>query len=49
MQKSIKKKIFFEFGCEDHGILTNLKNLKKILTFSKIIQIDNILFVKLVH
>ena len=44
------KKNFFEFGCEDHGILTNLKKFKKkILTFSKIIQIDNILFVKLVH
>jgi len=28
-----KKKIFFEFGCEDHGVLTNFKKFKKDAEF----------------
>jgi len=31
--KTNKKKIFFEFGCEDHGVLTNFKKFKKDAEF----------------
>lgn len=31
--KKLKKKIYFEFGCEDHGILTNFKKFKKDAEF----------------
>ncbi len=35
-QKKKNKKIFFEFGCEDHGVLTNFKKFTKdALFFSK--------------
>ena len=30
-----KKKIFFEFGCEDHGVLTSLKKFKEDINFFK--------------
>lgn len=31
--KDLKKKIFFEFGCEDHGVLTSFKKFKKDAKF----------------
>lgn len=31
--KDFKKKIFFEFGCEDHGVLTSFKKFKKDAKF----------------
>ena len=31
--KDFNKKIFFEFGCEEHGILTNFKKFKKDAEF----------------
>ncbi len=33
--KKYKKKIFFEFGCEDHGVLTSLKKFKEDINFFK--------------
>ena len=31
--KKLNKKIYFEFGCEDHGVLTNFKKFKKDAEF----------------
>ena len=33
--KKYKKKVFFEFGCEDHGVLTSLKKFKQDINFLK--------------